>query len=107
MTRKSLYKVVFLNQAKVYEIYAGAVQASALYGFIEVEQLLFGETTTLVVDPAEEQLKREFEHVSRMHIPLHAVVRIDEVDRQGTGKITAAAEGSNVRHFPAPPRVES
>ena len=48
-----------MNQGKVYEIYARSVGEGALYGFIDVEELVFGERTSVVVDPAEEKLKNE------------------------------------------------
>ncbi len=99
MSVKHIYKVVFLNQGKVYEIYAHGVSESAMFGFVEVEQLSFGERTSVVVDPSEERLKSEFEGVRRTYIPLHSIVRIDEVEREGSPKISDA-EGGNVMAFP-------
>jgi hypothetical protein len=55
----------------------------------------------VVVDPAEERIKSEFEGVKRTWIPMHAVLRIDEVRKSGTSKITAY-EGTNVAQFPMP-----
>ncbi len=91
MAKRRVYKVIFTNQGKVFEIYARRVQAGEIYGFVEVEGILFGEKTTLVVDPSEEQLKTEFSGVNRTYIPFHAVVRIDEVEREGKGKIVQLA----------------
>ena len=87
VTIKKTYKIIFSNQGKVYEVYARRVSSSEIYGFVEVEEILFGEKTTLLVDPTEEQLKLEFNGVNKTHIPFHAVIRIDEVEREGTGKI--------------------
>ncbi len=64
-----------------------ARNSGELYGFVEAQGLLFGERTTLVVDPSEEQLKLEFNGVNRTYIPFHNVIRIDEVEKEGTGKI--------------------
>ena len=55
----------------------------------------------MVVDPSEEKLKTEFDTVKRSYIPLHAIIRIDEVEKQGTGKISTL-EGDNVSQFPMP-----
>jgi hypothetical protein len=33
---------------------------------------------------------------------MHAVLRIDEVDKQGPSRITEAGKGSNVAAFPVP-----
>jgi hypothetical protein len=101
MARRHLYKVIFVNQGKVYEIYARSVDQGDLFGFIAVEQLVFGERTTVVVDPSEERLKAEFETVKRTYIPMHAIIRIDEVEKQGLSKISAI-DGSNVAPFPLP-----
>jgi hypothetical protein len=101
MAKRLLYKVIFVNQGKVYEIYARSVGQGSLFGFVEVEELVFGERTTVVVDPAEERLKSEFETVKRTYIPMHAVIRIDEVEKQGLSKISAI-DGSNVSPFPMP-----
>ena len=87
MAKKRIYKVIFTNQGKVFEIYARQVTSGELYGFVEAQGLLFGERTTLVVDPSEEQLKLEFNGVNRTYIPFHNVIRIDEVEKEGTGKI--------------------
>ncbi len=98
-----IYKVTFLNQGQVYEIYARSVAQGSLFGFIEVEQLLFGERSNLIVDSSEERLKTEFAGVKRTYIPMHAVVRIDEVEKKGAGKITATEGGTGtVRVFPLP-----
>ena len=101
MSKKTLYKVIFHNQGKIYEIYAKGVHQGALFGFIEVEKILFGERSSVVVDPSEENLKSEFSNVSRFYIPMHAVIRIDEVNKQGPAKVTEfSGKGANVMPFP-------
>ena len=100
MSDKTLYKIAFMSQGQVYEIYARSVSHGGLFGFIEVEQLVFGERTSVVVDPSEEKIKSEFENVKRTYLPMHSIIRIDEVDKQGTSKISKM-EG-NVTQFPMP-----
>ncbi len=100
MSKTNLFKVVFMSQGQVYEIYARNVGHGELFGFVEVEELVFGEKTTLVVDPSEEKIKTEFENVKRTYLPMHAIIRIDEVDKQGISKISKM-EG-NVTQFPVP-----
>ncbi len=101
MSEKHLYKVVFMNQGQVFEVYARQVRHGELFGFVEVEQLVFGERTTVVVDPSEEKIKSEFENVRRTFLPMHSIIRIDEVDKQGVSKISKA-QGGNVAQFPMP-----
>ena len=57
MSARHLYKVIFVSQGKVYEIYARNVTQGTLFGFIEVERLVFGERSTVVLDPSEERIK--------------------------------------------------
>ncbi|MEE8059219.1 MAG: DUF1820 family protein [Pseudomonadales bacterium] len=99
-----IYKVIFLNQSKVYELYAKAIYQSEMYGFIEVEEFIFGEHTQMIVDPSEEKLKNEFAGVARSYLPMHSIIRIDEVEKEGIGKIVDASAGvsSNVTAFPLP-----
>ncbi len=92
-----IYKVTFLNQGKVYEVFVKQVYQSDLYGFIEIEDYVFNERSQLLVDPSEERLKSEFTDVRRSFIPLQAVIRIDEVEKTGVSKISS---GDNVSPFP-------
>ena len=82
-----LYRVIFQSQGQVYELYARDIYQSELYGFIEIEGYVFGKRTQVVVDPAEEKLQNEFEGVERSYIPMHAVIRIDEVQKEGPARI--------------------
>ena len=99
MSSQHIFKILFVNQGKVYEVYARKVSAGDLFGFIEVEELVFGERAGIVVDPAEERIKSEFEGVKRSYLPMHSVLRIDEVSKRGTSKITQY--DGNVTPFPS------
>lgn len=101
MNDSSTYKVVFINQGQVYEIYCRKIMQSNMYGFVEIEELVFGERTQVLVDPAEEKLKGEFEGVERSYIPMHSVIRIDEVKKEGIAKISKM-DGDVVTPFPVP-----
>ena len=69
-----IYKVIFLNQGQVFEMYAKQIYQSDLWGFLEIEEFVFGERTQVVVDPSEEKLKAQFEGVLRSFVPMHAIV---------------------------------
>lgn len=98
-----VYRVSFQNQGKVFEIYAASVSQGGLFGFIEVEEILFGEKSAVLVDPSEEALKHEFDGVKRTYIPMHSVLRIDQVDKQGTARIRKSeGETDNLTSFPVP-----
>jgi hypothetical protein len=95
-----IFRVSFFNQGKVYQLHAETVRQGDLYGFVEIAGLLFGEHTSVVIDPAEEKLKNEFGEVSRLLLPMHAVIRIDEVEKRGQNKILDLDSSSNVTPFP-------
>lgn len=101
MASNHIFKIIFVNQSKVYEVYARKVSHGSLFGFVEIEELVFGERSSVVVDPVEERVKSEFDGVKRTYLPLQAVIRIDEVRQHGVSKITAL-EGGNVTPFPVP-----
>ena len=60
-TQEHIYKVLFHNQGQIYEVYAHSIYQSDLYGFIEIEDYIFGERTKVVIDPGEDKLRQEFE----------------------------------------------
>jgi hypothetical protein len=93
--------VVFYNQHQIYELYVKQIYQSDLYGFIEVEHYQFDERSGMIVDPNEERLKNEFSGVKRTYIPMHSIVRIDEVEKQGVGKISDV-QGDKVTPIPFP-----
>lgn len=99
--KKTLYRVTFASHSKIYEIYARKVTHGAMLGFVEIEELVFGERSKLLVDPSEEKIKSEFENVTRSYVPMHAILRIDEVDKQGISKVTSS-DGGKVSQFPIP-----
>jgi len=99
--QQHIYKVLFHNQGQVYEVYAHAIYQSDLYGFIEIEDYIFGKKGQMVIDPSEDKLRTEFEGVQRSFIPMHNVIRIDEVEKEGVAKITDS-KGDKITPFPVP-----
>ncbi|SIQ74148.1 DUF1820 family protein [Marinobacterium stanieri] len=98
-----LYRVSFVNQDKVYEVYVRHVYQSDMWGFIQLEDFVFGNRSELLVDPSEDKLKQEFADVNTCYVPMQAIIRIDEVKREGVAKISDAK--GNITAFPmTPPR---
>lgn len=98
-----IFRIQFINQGKIYQLYAETVTQAEVYGFVEIRQLIFGENTGLVVDPGEERLKSEFSGVNRTLVPMHSVIRIDEVEKRGQSKILELDENANITPFPSNP----
>ena len=105
--QQHIYKILFHNQGQIYEVYARAIYQSDLYGFIEVEDYIFGDRSKVVIDPGQDRLRTEFEGVQRSFIPMHAVIRIDEVEKEGVAKVSDSKGSTNIAQFPLPiPRNE-
>ncbi|MDG2276739.1 MAG: DUF1820 family protein [Pseudomonadales bacterium] len=98
---RHVYRVLFHNQGQVYEVYARNIYQSELYGFVEIEDYTFGNRSQVLIDPAEDRLRNEFDGVQRSFIPMHSIVRIDEVEKEGVAKITDS-KGDKVTPFPMP-----
>lgn len=102
-TNEHIYRINFIQNGSVYEIYARHIGHGGLFGFLEVEDIVFGENNAIVVDPSEERLRNEFKNVSCTFLPLHTINRIDEVEKTGTPKITELTNSKgNVVQFPSP-----
>ena len=98
-SKKSTFRILFHNNNQIYELYAHQVGQSQMAGFIEIGEIIFGEHSKLLIDPAEERLKNEFGNVKHTYVPHYAVIRIDEVDRSGKNRILDQ-DGASVTQFP-------
>ena len=98
MTKKTTYKIIFMQLGEIYEVFAKQIYQSDMYGFIEVEEYIFNQNKQLVVDPSSEKLEKEFQNVERSYIPINAVIRVDEVIESGEAKIKQ--NPSQVTPFP-------
>ncbi len=103
MKDKSIYRIFFNSEGKGYEVYARSVEQAEMYGFVAIEGLLFGEKSSLLLDPGEESLKNEFQDVKRLLIPFHQIVRIDEVMKEGRGKVVSLSNSPEPAFTPPMP----
>lgn len=100
-----IYRILFYQQDKQYEMYAKYLTEESLVGFIEIEELIFQDTKSdIVLDPTEEKLRAEFKFVKRSYIPFHAIIRIDEVMKEGVARIEPVKgdvkKAGNISHLP-------
>jgi hypothetical protein len=107
MAEKRLYKIIFLNNGKVYELFSEGVTSSGLWGFIEVSDLVFDLTAGLVVDPTEEKMREEFKDARVLHLPIQSVLRVEEVEKRGQCLIRDRESGEKVTPFPIQPHGRS
>ena len=96
-----MFKVIFHNHNKVYELFCRKVIGSEMaYGFVEISDLVFETDESLVIDPTEERLREEFADVKRIHLPMHSVIRVEEVARRGNCAIRDSKSGEKVTQLP-------
>ena len=107
MSNQPVYKIIFHNGKEIFEVFAKHIYQSDMWGFVEIEELLFGERSAILVDPGEEKLKSEFSGVKRSYIPMQSIVRIDEVEKQGAAKISEGSDSSKIAPFPLKPPASS
>lgn len=103
MAHKTVYRVAFLRHGKVYELYCEGVCSSGIWGFVELTGLLFDAEDSVVVDPTEEKLREEFADVEVLHLPLHAVLKVEQVKKRGQAIIRDRESGEKVTPFPVSP----
>jgi hypothetical protein len=101
--KEQLFRIAFLNHGKVYELFCSGVCTSGLLGFVEVSGLQFGDKDSLVVDPTEERMRDEFEGVEILHLPMHSVLRVEQVRKKGQAVIRDRESGEKVTPFPIQP----
>jgi hypothetical protein len=89
---ETLYRVQFISNGEKYELYVKELATSNVFGFIEIADFVWDTHTELVLDPSHEKLKDEFGDVKRTYIPMHNVLRIDHVKKQGSAKITQLSD---------------
>lgn len=101
INKRHIYRVQFYNGGQIYEVYVRSIDSADVYGFVELSSFMFTKPSQVVIDPSEEKLRNEFGEVDSAWVPIHAIIRIDHVRKEGTAKIVEA-ERSNVTPFPIP-----
>ena len=99
-SKKPLFRIQFISGGERYELYVHECSQGHMFGFIEIGDFVWDNHTSIVVDPSHEKLKSEFADVTHTYIPMHNVLRIDEVKKQGSAKVTEL--GEKVTAFPTP-----
>ncbi|CAM3690939.1 hypothetical protein VA7868_02456 [Vibrio aerogenes CECT 7868] len=103
--QKPLYKVIFIQAGKQYEVFVRELLSSNIFGFIEIGDFVWDTRATIVLDPSHEKLKDEFDAVDRTFLPMHCILRVDrvaqhQIEKSGMAKIVEL--GDKVAHFPGP-----
>jgi hypothetical protein len=104
--QEAIYRVTFVNQDKLVEVFVEHVYQSDIWGFVQLEGFIFGQRSELLVDPGEEKVKQLFNGAKSSFIPTQAIVRIDQVEQLGVAKLSEVK--GNIAQFPMmpPPRKD-
>ncbi|NCP63481.1 MAG: DUF1820 family protein [Paraglaciecola sp.] len=98
--KKPLFRVQFVSNGERYDLFVREVCQGNMFGFVEIGDFVWDSHTSVVLDPSHEKLKAEFADVTHTYIPMHSVLRIDEVKKQGSSKITQLSD--KIMAFPTP-----
>lgn len=99
-----VYRVLFHQDGKIFEVYSRFVSEESLVGFLEVDELVLNDSrSTILVDPTEEKMRHEFKDVQRTYIPIHLIIRIDEIIKEGISAIKSEKKSDNISQFPGKP----
>ena len=86
------------RNGEILEIKAKKIRDSSLgLTFVAISEFVLASRSA-IVNPAEEALARRFEHTKALHLSIHAIVSIEEVDTaEGLGLL---ADRSKLLLFP-------
>jgi len=98
--KQAIYRIQFISSGERYELYVRELVSSQVFGFVEIADFVWDTHTGVVVDPSHEKLKTEFSKVKRTYIPMHNVLRIDQVEKQGSAKISQLSDKVTALHSP-------
>jgi hypothetical protein len=102
---KPVFRIQFRHRDQLIDLYAHGVSQSSMMGFVEISGLIFNKKTDVLIDPSEEKIKAEFGGVKSTYIPVHTIIRIDEVEKTGSNKIrplsNKESQGSSIAPFPS------
>jgi|GEM_PF-3381178 len=80
-----VYRTVFTHLDQVYTLYSQGISEETLVGFIEVDGILsMAQDIVMSTEnqEAHEVFRQQLQSIKRTYVPMHAVVRIDEMTRK-------------------------
>ena len=77
---KKLFKIQFLDSKKeILTIHASKINTSSLLGLLEVEDIVFVNSSEILLTPADDKVRIEFKDVERTFLPVSSIIRVDEI----------------------------
>lgn len=102
--KEHFFRVMFTQRDQLCELYAKQLAESDMYGFIVIEELVLPPLLPSQKEAGETRQPNEFEDVIRTYLPVHSIVRIDEVEKvDETLPLNPIVGQSNIHLFPQQP----
>ncbi len=78
--KKKLFKIKFIDDKKeVKTIHSNKLNPSSFLGLIEISEIVFMETSDILITPDDDKIRKEFKDVERTFLPINSIIRIDEI----------------------------
>jgi hypothetical protein len=61
------------------QIYAGSVRMSDILGLVEASDIVFIDSSEVIINPEDDKIKKLFNDVATTMLPINSLIRIDEV----------------------------
>lgn len=82
----SLYRVHFKWKEKEVELMAKSLDLTHPY-FVSIKNLVFSNEPKLVINPAEEEIRKTFGRSDHLMIPFQTVLLIEELPENASGRV--------------------
>jgi len=82
----SLYKVHFKWKDKEINLCAKQLDLTHPY-FVSIKDLIFEDTVKLIINPSDDDIKKDFGHADHLMIPFQSVVLIEEIIHEEKSKV--------------------
>lgn len=82
--RQKLYRVRFQTRddKKPFEVVVRSVGSSEFIGLLALEGFVFTDTTKHVILPTEDEARKRFGDIEKLHVPYHNILFIEEFYEQ-------------------------
>lgn len=79
-SKQALFRVRFQTRddKKPFEVVVRAVDSSEFMGLLALEGFVFNDTTKQVILPTEDEARKRFGQIEKLHIPYHNILFIEE-----------------------------
>lgn len=100
-----VYRTVFTHLDQVYTVYSQGISEETLVGFIELDSIIEVKQEVVLSTESHETHQlflQQLASIKRTYVPMHAVVRIDEMTRKHydfTVRDDQDEPHTNVRHI--------